>query len=198
MLLTSCLNRCHTWTVSDECRSLVFPDFFFFAKKRLENHKIETVQVPDMGACELLCYQEPNCVSINFKNNGNADGPHAVSCDLNNATRRRHGNEFKDTLGYFYRGTEVRSCYCYTTFLPLYLFLLLLLSLLLLLLLLLLLPPFLFLLVFLRFLLLLLSSSSCPFLFPPSSFLLLSLFISSFSSLPFPSLLPPKNKINEK
>ena len=90
---------------SDGCRTLTFPSFLFFANKRLVNHKIKTLQVPDMGGCELLCYHEPNCVSINF----NADGPHAVSCDLNDATHRKHDNEFKDTPGYFYRGTEVNS-----------------------------------------------------------------------------------------
>ena len=62
-----------------------------------------------MGTCELLCYHEPNCVSINFKDNENPPGPRAVSCDLNNATHRKHDNEFKDTPGYFYRGTEVNS-----------------------------------------------------------------------------------------
>ena len=94
---------------SDGCRTLTFPSFLFFANKRLVNHKIKTVQVPDMGACELLCYHEPNCVSINFKDNENGKGPHAVSCDLNNATHRKHDNEFEETPGYFYRGTEVNS-----------------------------------------------------------------------------------------
>ena len=54
------------WNLSDECRELAFPSFYFFANKRLENHNITTVRVRDMNACELRCYHEPNCVSINF------------------------------------------------------------------------------------------------------------------------------------
>ena len=86
---------------------MVFPAFFFFADKRLVNHNITTIQVRDMDACELLCYHEPNCVSINFENKASAEGKY--SCDLNNSTHQEHDDDFVEKMGYFYHGAEVRS-----------------------------------------------------------------------------------------
>ena len=60
-----------------------------------------------MDTCEFICYQEPNCVSINFNIKVSADG--TFSCELNNATHRWHDDEFVDKAGYLYRGTEVSS-----------------------------------------------------------------------------------------
>ena len=82
------------------------------------NHNITTVQVPDMGACELSCYHEPNCVSINFEDRPSDDGTH--SCVLNNATHRGHDDEFEDKPGFLYRGTEVSQDIIQNSFLPAY------------------------------------------------------------------------------
>ena len=98
------------WNLSGECRELAFPSFYFFANKRLENHNIITVRVRDMSACELRCYHEPNCVSINFHNTANAKGTYR--CDLNNATHRGHDVDFVRTEGYLYRGADVSCCCC--------------------------------------------------------------------------------------
>ena len=46
---------------------MLFPDSFFFAERRLLNHKIETKYVKDLDHCELFCYMNDNCVSANFK-----------------------------------------------------------------------------------------------------------------------------------
>ena len=81
--------------------------FFFIADKRLENHNITTVRVRDMNACELRCYNEPNCVSINFNYTASAKGTRR--CDLNNATHRGHDKDLVHTEGYFYRGADVSS-----------------------------------------------------------------------------------------
>ena len=86
---------------------LMFPSFFFFADKRLVNHTIRIERVPDLDTCEFICYQEPNCVSINFEIKASADG--TFSCELNNLTHRRHDGEFVDKVGYLYRGTDVSS-----------------------------------------------------------------------------------------
>jgi len=86
---------------------MAFPAFFLFADKRLVNHNITTVQVRDMDACELLCYHEPNCVSINFENKASAEGKY--SCDLNNSTHKEYDKDFVETKGYFYHGAE-NSC----------------------------------------------------------------------------------------
>ena len=60
-----------------------------------------------MNACEMRCYHEPNCVSINFNYTASAMGTYR--CDLNNATHRGHYDEFVDTEGYSYRGADVSS-----------------------------------------------------------------------------------------
>ena len=46
---------------------MLFPDYFFFAEKRLVLHEIETKLVKDLYDCELFCYMNDNCVSANFK-----------------------------------------------------------------------------------------------------------------------------------
>ena len=85
-----------------------FPAFFFFANKRLEKHTIKTVEVLDMDICELLCYQEHNCVSFNFKKDPE-NGKATHTCELNNSTHLEHDNELKNDESYFYRGAKVNS-----------------------------------------------------------------------------------------
>ena len=52
------------------------------ANKALKNHVIRSEKVPSEGSCRLMCYMEPNCVSINL---GPLErGNH--KCELNNAT----------------------------------------------------------------------------------------------------------------
>jgi len=88
-------------TVSGECRELSFPASFSFTAKRLQNHAIRTQQVPDVDSCELLCFWESNCVSINFKEK-------TRSCELNNATHRGYGYHLEDNADYVYHGADVR------------------------------------------------------------------------------------------
>ena len=60
-----------------------------------------------MGECERLCYEEHNCVSINFERKKDGDGKY--HCELNNSTHREHDQDLVDTENYFYRGTKVTS-----------------------------------------------------------------------------------------
>ena len=84
-----------------------FPASFFFTNKRLLNHTIKIIDVLDMDLCELMCYQEPNCVSFNFrKKPENGEVKHR--CELNNSTHLEYDSEFKDDPSYFYRGAKVR------------------------------------------------------------------------------------------
>ena len=69
------------------------------------NHTIKTVGVPNLDTCELLCYQENNCVSVNFNSQVTAGGTYR--CELNNAIHLRHGEDFVDKVGYFYHGADV-------------------------------------------------------------------------------------------
>ena len=84
-----------------------FPASFFFANKRLMNHTIKVIDILDIDLCELMCYQEPNCVSFNFKKNPE-NGEVKHRCELNNSTHLEHDSEFKDDSSYFYRGAKVR------------------------------------------------------------------------------------------
>ena len=92
--------------VSGDCRKLSFPPYLFFANKRLVNYVIKTEQVPDMDTCEMLCFNEHNCVSCNFENNVRSDDE-TQQCELNNSTQQEHEEDFLDTVGFFYHGTDV-------------------------------------------------------------------------------------------
>ena len=86
-----------------------FPASFSFTDKRLKGHTIRTSQVPDIDICELLCYQEPNCVSINFKYEVRSVAGVSYNCELNNSTHLGHDQDFVDAKGYVYRGAEVSN-----------------------------------------------------------------------------------------
>ena len=89
--------------ISDNCRVLAFPSYFLIADKCLESHTFLIVQhVPDMGLCELLCYNEPNCVSVNYEIQTQK------RCELNNSTHRAHDEDFKEREGCLYHGATVR------------------------------------------------------------------------------------------
>ncbi|CAH3178267.1 unnamed protein product, partial [Porites lobata] len=87
------------------CRELTFPSFLFFNGKRLLNHTIKTLQVRDLDECELQCYYEHDCVSINFKNEASkTDGKH--TCELNNSTHDSKEQDLVEVKHYFHRGTK--------------------------------------------------------------------------------------------
>ena len=50
--------------------------------RAMKNHVIRSEDVPNEGSCRLMCYMEPNCVSINL---GPFEGG-KHKCELNNAT----------------------------------------------------------------------------------------------------------------
>jgi len=73
----------------DEGRIIVFKEPV--ANKAIKNHVIRSAEVPSEGRCRLMCYMEPNCVSINL--GPLEDGKH--KCELNNATNE---NQFANSL----------------------------------------------------------------------------------------------------
>ena len=89
-----------------ESRQLSFPADYEFGNRRLMKHVIETIKVVDFDLCELQCYLEANCVSINFNVIPDSEGRH--ECELNNATHRSDDNELMNKEGYVYKGAEVR------------------------------------------------------------------------------------------
>ena len=85
---------------------MVFPDYYFFAERRLVNHTIETRKVKNFDDCELLCYLNDNCVSLNFKKDpDNIDAVHI--CELNNATHLTYDSDLKTDTKFSYRGSKV-------------------------------------------------------------------------------------------
>ncbi|KAL9974208.1 hypothetical protein ACROYT_G011221 [Oculina patagonica] len=73
----------------DECRNIEFKEPV--ANRAMKNHVIRSEEVPNEGTCRLLCYMEPNCVSINL---GPLEGG-KHKCELNNATNE---NKFASFL----------------------------------------------------------------------------------------------------
>ncbi|XP_066022416.1 epidermal growth factor-like protein 6 [Pocillopora verrucosa] len=84
---------------------MVFPDYYFFAERRLVNHTIETRKVKNFDDCELLCYLNENCVSLNFKKD--PDNNEAVHiCELNNVTHLKYDSDLKTDANFYYRGSK--------------------------------------------------------------------------------------------
>ena len=90
-------------------RALLFPDYYFFAKRRLENYTIETTKVKNLDDCELMCYLNDNCVSLNFKKDpDNNDSGHI--CELNNATHLKNDqSDLTSDVNFYYRGSKVSN-----------------------------------------------------------------------------------------
>ena len=100
--LLELLNAVFSFFNSGNCRVLAFPSYFLIADKCLESHTFLIVQhVPDMGLCELLCYNQPNCVSVNYEIQTER------RCELNNSTHRAHDADFKEREGCLYHGAIV-------------------------------------------------------------------------------------------
>ena len=96
---------------TDGGRELYFPTYYFYAVKRLVNHRIKTMIVKDLDECEYRCYLDANCVSLNIKNKDHDSVTH--ECELNNSTHLEHDRDLKDNQLYYYRGTEVSDHYLF-------------------------------------------------------------------------------------
>ena len=74
------------------------------ASRAMKNHVIRSEEVPNEGTCRVLCYVEPNCVSINL--GPLKGGKH--KCELNNATDENQFAMFLVDKPYFtYLAIEV-------------------------------------------------------------------------------------------
>ena len=75
------------------------------ADKELRGHVIKVEVVPNQESCRVLCFIEPNCVSINFgpKRKGK------YKCELNNATEEsKVVAMLHKKMDYIYLGIEVK------------------------------------------------------------------------------------------
>ena len=85
---------------------MVFPDYYFFAERRLVNHSIDEKRVKNLDDCELFCYLTDDCVSLNYKKYPENDKT-GYNCQLNNATHLKHDSDFTTDAKFYYRGSKV-------------------------------------------------------------------------------------------
>ena len=87
-------------------RAMVFPDYYFFAERYLVNHTIEKKRVHNLDDCELMCYLNDDCVSLNFKKDPEDKEPLHI-CELNNATHLKYDSDLTTDANFYYRGSRV-------------------------------------------------------------------------------------------
>ena len=91
---------------SESDRKMLFPDHYFFAERRLVNHMIEEKRVKNLDDCELLCYLNDDCVSLNFKKDPDDNEPVHI-CELNNATHLKYASDLTTDINLYHRGSKV-------------------------------------------------------------------------------------------
>ena len=85
---------------------MMFPDYYFFAERRLVNHIIENKSVNNLDDCELMCYLNGDCVSLNFKKDSEYNEAVHI-CELNNATHLKYESDLTTDANFYYRGSKV-------------------------------------------------------------------------------------------
>ena len=90
-------------TTGDECRIILFEEPI--SNKVIKGHTIRSEEVPDEGSCRVMCYTEPNCVSINVRL---AQGGR-YKCELNNATVDEGKLTFLQETDAYYLAIEVNA-----------------------------------------------------------------------------------------
>lgn len=90
---------------SGQCRHLKFRAAQTLKGTRLINHVINIADVIDEDFCEILCFEDYNCVSYNLMTESE-NGKH--KCELNNSTHEGHENDLEENSNYVYHGAEVR------------------------------------------------------------------------------------------
>ena len=74
----------------------------------MEGHLIRLVEVPHQGSCNVLCYMEPSCVSINL---GPSQGGNYI-CELNNASDESPGSsDLQSKQDYIHLSIEVSDLF---------------------------------------------------------------------------------------
>ena len=95
---------------------MLFPQYYFFAERRLVNHTIKAVRAENLDQCELFCYLNDDCVSLNIKKDRN-NGTH--ECELNNSTHLEDDIDLITDAIFYYRGSKVsNNSNLYTSRLP--------------------------------------------------------------------------------
>ena len=73
--------------------------------KLMQGNVIRSMEVPHEGSCKVICYMEPNCVSINVR--PATQGGNFI-CELNNATGgNKRSSALQSKEGHIYVAIEV-------------------------------------------------------------------------------------------
>ena len=72
------------------------------------NHTIGYKIGVDFEDCEMHCYFEKNCVSVNYQVD-------TETCELNNATHFKYDENFIEENGYLYHGADVSFCFNFSS-----------------------------------------------------------------------------------
>ena len=73
--------------------------------KAIRDHVVSGEEVPYERDCRMLCYLEPNCVSINVRPSNEGK----YKCELNNATAEENQLIFLQENDSYYLAIEVNS-----------------------------------------------------------------------------------------
>ena len=73
--------------------------------KAIRDHVVSGEEVPYEGDCRMMCYLEPNCVSINVRPSNEGK----YKCELNNATAEENQLIFLQEKDSYYLAIEVNS-----------------------------------------------------------------------------------------
>ena len=87
----------------DEYRVIMFEEPI--PNKAIRDHVVSSEEVPYEGDCRMLCYLEPNCVSINVRPSNEGK----YKCELNNATAEENQLIFLQENDSYYLAIEVNS-----------------------------------------------------------------------------------------
>ena len=95
----------------DDCRNIIFRDPI--QNMAMKDRVIRSAEVPNEGSCRVMCYMEPDCVSINV---GPVEGGNQ-KCELNNATEENHATFLLvNKPGFIYLAIEVKISHISPTF----------------------------------------------------------------------------------
>ena len=104
-------NKILLWsTTGDECRIILFEELI--SNKVINGHTIRSKKVPDEGSCRMMCYMEPNCVSISLRpaqGNNTIQNVWKYKCELNNATVDESKLTFLQEADAYYLAIEVNA-----------------------------------------------------------------------------------------
>ena len=89
-----------------ECRTLKFKSVI--QNRVLTGHVLKSYVVASKDDCELKCYLEADCMSINLELEANGK----YLCELSGSDHDMHPKDLEVRYGFIYGPTKVISCFC--------------------------------------------------------------------------------------